>query len=124
MMTGTWELSQPTVNPRLMIIRHLLGDVMPRYVNIVAWATPLMRMVITIFMIYRNPDETFKTNQFKVKLDGVIDTNWAQHYLNFDVTQTNKSRDRYCWMSNRMAYDVGNIYTRNHNDIPSNEDKY
>ncbi len=28
---------------------------------------------------YRNPDDTFKTNQFKVKLDGVIDTNWAQH---------------------------------------------
>ena len=52
---------------------------------------------------YRNPDDTFKTNQFKVKLDGVIDTNWAQHYLNFDITQTNKSRDRYPGL-NRNIY--------------------
>lgn len=52
---------------------------------------------------YRNPHDTFKTNQFKVKLDGVIDTNWAQHYLNFDITQTNKSRDRYPGL-NRNIY--------------------
>ena len=58
---------------------------------------------------YQNPDETFKTNQFKVKLDGVIDTNWAQHYLNFDITQTNKSRDRFAGVNEWIG--VGNIYT-------------
>ncbi|MDM1342020.1 MULTISPECIES: TonB-dependent siderophore receptor [Acinetobacter] len=60
---------------------------------------------------YQNPDETFKTNQFKVKLDGVIDTNWAQHYLHFDITQTNKSRDRFAGVNEWKWIGVGNIYT-------------
>lgn len=69
---------------------------------------------------YQNPDDTFKTNQFKVKLDGVIATNWAQHYLNFDITQTNKSRDRfgdvYEWIG------VGNIYTETTDVEPTTVD--
>jgi iron complex outermembrane receptor protein len=66
---------------------------------------------------YQNPDETFKTNQFKVKLDGVIDTNWAQHYLNFDITQTNKSRDRFAGVNEWIG--VGNIYTETVDFVPS-----
>lgn len=66
---------------------------------------------------YRNPDDTFKTNQFKVKLDGVIDTNWAQHYLNFDITQTNKSRDRFVGVNEWIG--VGNIYTETMDFAPA-----
>jgi len=66
---------------------------------------------------YRNPDDTFKTNQFKVKLDGVIDSNWAQHHLNFDITQTNKSRDRFTGVNEWIG--VGNIYTETTDFAPS-----
>lgn len=66
---------------------------------------------------YRNPDDTFKTNQFKVKLDGVIDSNWAQHHLNFDITQTNKSRDRFAGVNEWIG--VGNIYTETTDFAPS-----
>ncbi|WP_277559686.1 TonB-dependent siderophore receptor [Acinetobacter beijerinckii] len=66
---------------------------------------------------YQNPDDTFKTNQFKVKLDGVIDTNWAQHYLNFDITQTNKSRDRFVGVNEWIG--VGNIYTETMDFVPA-----
>lgn len=44
---------------------------------------------------YQNPNDTFKTNQFKVKLDGLVDTDWAKHHLSFDLTQTDKSRHPY-----------------------------
>ncbi len=66
---------------------------------------------------YRNPDDTFKTNQFKVKLDGVMDTNWAQHHLNFEITQTNKSRDRFTGVNEWIG--VGNIYTETTDFAPS-----
>ncbi len=58
---------------------------------------------------YHNPDDTFKTNQFKVKLDGVIDTNWAQHYLNFDLTYTNKSRNRYNGINQYIQFETGTM---------------
>ncbi|WP_273779276.1 TonB-dependent siderophore receptor [Acinetobacter sp. GSS19] len=66
---------------------------------------------------YRNPDDTFKTNQFKVKLDGVMDSNWAQHHLNFEITQTNKSRDRFTGVNEWIG--VGNIYTETTDFAPS-----
>lgn len=69
---------------------------------------------------YQNPDDTFKTNQFKVKLDGVIDSNWAQHYLNFDITQTNKSRDRFVGVNEWIG--VGNIYTETTDVEPTTVD--
>lgn len=59
---------------------------------------------------YQNPDDTFETNQFKIKLDGLVETSWAQHHLNFDITQTNKTRDRFASVNKWIG--VGNI----HND--------
>ncbi|WP_441375421.1 TonB-dependent siderophore receptor [Acinetobacter lwoffii] len=69
---------------------------------------------------YQNPDETFKTNQFKVKLDGVIDTNWVQHHLNFDLTYTDKSRNRYNGINQYINSEdyVGNIYQDTYDRIP------
>ncbi|MDO5541689.1 MAG: TonB-dependent siderophore receptor [Acinetobacter sp.] len=58
---------------------------------------------------YQNPNDTFKTNQFKVKLDGLVDTDWAKHHLSFDITQTNKSRSRYQELYNGIDVE-GNIY--------------
>lgn len=59
---------------------------------------------------YQNPDDTFETNQFKIKLDGLVETSLAQHHLNFDITQTNKTRDRFASVNKWIG--VGNI----HND--------
>src|SRR5690606_13604659 len=69
---------------------------------------------------FRNPDDTFKTNQFKVKLDGVIDTNWVQHHLNFDLIYTDKSRNRYNGINQYINSEdyVGNIYQDTYDRIP------
>src|SRR5690606_4738867 len=43
--------------------------------------------------------------------------NWAQHYLNFDITQTNKSRDRFAGVNEWIG--VGNIYTETMDFAPA-----
>ncbi|WP_326518589.1 TonB-dependent siderophore receptor [Acinetobacter sp. CAAS 2-6] len=73
---------------------------------------------------YQNPDDTYQTNQFKIKLDGLLRTDWALHHLNFDITQTNKSRHHYKGIYqyvNSTDY-VGNIYQDTYDRIPEGGD--
>lgn len=68
---------------------------------------------------YQNPNDTFKTNQFKIKLDGLVNTDWAKHHLSFDLTQTDKSRHHYTGIYqyvNSTDY-VGNIYQDSYDRI-------
>lgn len=58
---------------------------------------------------YQNPNDSFNTDQFKINLDGLVETDWALHHLYFDITQTNKTRDRFASVNEWIA--VGNIYT-------------
>lgn len=66
---------------------------------------------------YRSPDDTFKTNQFKIKLDGLFHTDWAHHHLNFDIAQTNKTRDRFDSVNEWIG--GGNIYTETTDFAPT-----
>lgn len=69
---------------------------------------------------YQNPDDTYQTNQFKIKLDGLLHTDWALHYLNFDLTYTDKSRNRYNGINQYINSEdyVGNIYQDTYDRIP------
>ncbi|NHB58854.1 TonB-dependent siderophore receptor [Acinetobacter sp. 194] len=66
---------------------------------------------------YQNPDDTFKTSQFKMNLDGQLDTTSAVHHLNIELAQLYKTRDRYG--SVNLPIGVGNIY----HDNPTYEPK-
>lgn len=69
---------------------------------------------------YQNPDDTYETNQFKIKLDGLLHTDRALHYLNFDLTHTDKSRNRYNGVNQYINSEdyVGNIYQDTYDRIP------
>lgn len=73
---------------------------------------------------YQNPDDTYQTNQFKIKLDGLLHTDRALHYLNFDLTHTDKSRNRYNGVNQYINSEdyVGNIYQDTYDRIPEDGD--
>ncbi len=68
---------------------------------------------------YRNPDDTYETNQLKLKLNGKYTTRAIFHDLNFELTQTNKSRHRYKGVNQYITETdhVGNIYEDTHDRI-------
>ena len=68
---------------------------------------------------YQNPDDTFKTSQFKIKLDGKLDTAWAVHNLNIELAHLYKTRDRYASVNELVG--VGNIYRNTSDGNPTTE---
>lgn len=58
---------------------------------------------------YQNPDDTFKTSQFKVQLAGQVKGAGALHHLNANLDYLNKKRDRFSSVNELIG--VGNIYT-------------
>ncbi|MQW92002.1 TonB-dependent siderophore receptor [Acinetobacter sp. dk771] len=68
---------------------------------------------------YRNPDDTFKTNQLKFQADGTINSNWAIHHINYELAHTHKTRDRFASLNKKIG--VGNIYEDTINVSPSTD---
>jgi len=66
---------------------------------------------------YQNPNDVFVTNQIKAQLNGQLATTWALHQLNFELAQTNKSRNRYGSVNKLIG--VGNIYNDTIDFLPT-----
>ena len=58
---------------------------------------------------YQNPDDTFKSSQFKAQLDGQLKSAWALHHLRTNLVYLHKTRDRFASVNKLIG--VGNIYT-------------
>ncbi|ANF83343.1 TonB-dependent receptor (plasmid) [Acinetobacter sp. NCu2D-2] len=61
---------------------------------------------------YKNPDDTYETNQLKINLNGNYLTGSIVHGVNLEVSQTNKSRHRHKGVNKYITEDdyLGNIY--------------
>jgi len=58
---------------------------------------------------YRNPDDTYETNQYKAALAGSFNTADIVHNIKLEFAQTDKERNRYKSINQTVGY--GNIYT-------------